>query len=124
MANTATVLDTIEVTDLEDNSKLTVVIQACTELGNNGVPGLQVRYMGYIVNLEPLIVARWAYQARKAGKDVLLLEDNSWNVHPDQYIRNSLVLGNPLKVRVEVKTRSKSKPVVKEYPLPFTVEEE
>ena len=124
MANIHTVLDTIEVVDLEDNSKLTVVIQACTELGNNGVPGLQVRYLGYVVNLEPLIVARWAYQARKAGKDVYLLEDNSWNVHPDQYIRNSLVLGDPLKVRVEVKTRSKSKPVVKEYPLPFSVEEE
>jgi hypothetical protein len=124
MANVKTVLDTIEVTDLEDNSKLTVVVLACTELGNNSVPGLQVTYMGYTVNLEPLHVQRWAYQARKAGKEVYLLEDNSWNVHPDQYIRNSLVLGNPLKVRVEIKTRSKSKPVVKEYPLPFTVPEE
>jgi hypothetical protein len=123
MANTISVIDTIEVTDLEDNSKLTVVVQACTELGNKSLPGLQVVYMGYIVNLEPLHVARWAYQARKAGKDVYLLEDNSWNVHADQFIRNSLVLGNPLKVRVEVKTRSKSKPVVKEYALPFTVEE-
>jgi hypothetical protein len=123
MANNITILDTIEVTDLEDNSKLTVVVRSCTELGNNNLPGLQVLYMGYIVNLEPLHVQRWAYQARKAGKDVFLLED-SWNVHQDQYIRNSLVLGNPLKVRVEVKTRSKSKPVVKEYPLPFTVPEE
>src|SRR6478736_4138805 len=108
MANKVTVLDTIEVADLEDNSKLTVVVQACTELGNNSVPGLQVLYMGYIVNFEPLHVQRWAYQARKAGKDVHFLEDNSWNVHADQFIRNSLVLGNPLKVRVEVKTRSKS----------------
>ena len=124
MANAVTVLDTIEVTDLEDNSKLTVVVQSCTELGNNSVPGLQVLYMGYIVNLEPLHVQRWAYQARKAGKEVYLLEDYSWNVHADQYIRNSLVIGKPLKVRVEVKTRSKSKPVVKEYPLPFEVPEE
>ncbi len=123
MANVATVLDTIEVPDLEDNSKLTVVVQSCTELGNKGVPGLQVHYMGYIVNFEPAAVERWAYQARKAGKDALLLEDNSWNVHPDQFIRNYLVLGEPLKVRVEVKTRSKAKPVVREYPLPFKLEE-
>jgi hypothetical protein len=124
MANVTTLLDTIEVTDLEDNSKLTVTVQSCTELGNKGLAGLQVLYMGYIVNLEPLHVERWAYQARKAGQDVFLLEDHSWNVHPDQFIRNSLVLGDPLKVRVEVKTRSKSKPVVREYPLPFKVEEE
>jgi hypothetical protein len=123
MANEVKVLDTIEVRDLEDNSKLTVVVQSCTELGNKGVPGLQVHYMGYIVNFEPLIVEKWAYQARKAGKEAYLLEDYSWNVHPDQFIRNYLVLGSPLKVRVEVKTRSKAQPVVKEYPLPFAVEE-
>jgi hypothetical protein len=123
MANVVTVLDTIEVRDLEDNSTLTVVVQACTELGNKGLPGLQVTYLGYILNLEPLGVERWAYQARKAGKEELFLEDNSWNVHPDQYVRNYLVLGEPLKVRVEVKTRSKAKPVVKEYALPFTLEE-
>ena len=123
MANDIKLIDTIEVRDLEDNSKLTVVVQSCSELGNNGVPGLQVLYLGYILNLEPLCVERWAYQARKAGKDVLLLEDNSWNVHQDQFIRNSLVLGAPPKVRVEVKTRSKAQPVVKEYPLPFNIEE-
>jgi hypothetical protein len=123
MANEIKVLDTIEVRDLEDNSKLTVVVQSCSELGNNGVPGLQVLYLGYTLNLEPLGVERWAYQARKAGKDVLLIEDNSWNVHPDQFIRNSLVLGTPPKVRVEVKTRSKAQPVVKEYALPFNIEE-
>jgi hypothetical protein len=39
-------------------------------------------------------------------------------VHEDQYIKNYLVMGTPLKARVEVKTRS-SKPVVKEYVLPF-----
>ncbi len=123
MANIATVLETIEVPDLEDNSKLTVEVKSCTELGNKGVPGIQVHYLGYIVNFEPNIVERWAYQARKAGKDVLLLEGNSWNVHPDQFIRNYLVLGDPPKVRVEIKTRSKTKPVVREYPLPFSLEE-
>lgn len=40
----------------------------------------------------------------------------------DQFIRNSLVLGAPLKARVEVKTRRKAQPVVKEYPLPFALE--
>ena len=58
-------------------------------------------------------------QARKAGQEVWLLDDYSWNVHADQYIRNALVLGDPLKVRVEVKTRSRAAAVVREYPLPF-----
>lgn len=123
MTNVSTVVDTIEVRDLEDNSKLSVVVHSCSELGNSGAAGLQVRYLGYILNLEPLQVERWAYQARKAGQTVFLLEDHSWNVHADQYIRNSLVLGDPLKVRVEVKTRSRSAPVVKEYALPFTIDE-
>ncbi len=123
MANVSTILETIEVRDLEDNSKLTVVVQSCSELGNSAAAGLQVTYLGYILNLEPLQVERWAYQARKAGKDVMLLEDNSWNVHADQYVRNSLVLGDPLKVRVEVKTRSRAAPVTREYALPFKIED-
>jgi hypothetical protein len=123
MANEKTTLDTIEVKDLEDGSKITVTVQACTELGNKGVPGIQVHYLGYIVNYEPIIAERWAYQARKANKNVHFIEDNSWNVHPDQFIRNYLVLGTPPRARVEVKTRSKAAPVVKEYPLPFNIEE-
>ena len=123
MANVCTVVDTIEVRDLEDNSKLTVLVQSCSELGNSAVPGLQVNYLGYILNLEPHQVERWAYQARKAGQDVMLLEDNSWNVHADQYVRNSLVLGDPLKLRIEVKTRSRATPVAREYALPFRIED-
>lgn len=123
MANKTTVLETTEVTDLEDGSTLTVVVQSCTELGNEGRPGLQILFMGNIVSFEPRRVERWAYQARKAGKEVLLIDDASWNVHADQFVRNSLVLGDPPKVRVEVKTRSKARPVVKEYALPFQVEE-
>lgn len=123
MANVSSVLDTIELRDLEDNSKLSVIVHSCTELGNSAAPGLQVGYLGYILNLEPLGVERWAYQARKAGQDVFLLEDHSWNVHADQYIRNFLVLGDPLKLRVEVKTRSRATPVTREYALPFKVEE-
>jgi hypothetical protein len=98
-------------------------VLACPELGNKGVPGLQVHYLGHIVNYEPLIVEKWAYQARKAKQDVYFIEDNSWNVHADQFVRNYLVLGTPPKARVEVKTRSKASPVVKEYPLPFNIEE-
>lgn len=123
MANVSTVLDTIEVRDLEDNSKLTVTVHACSELGNSAAPGLQVNYLGYILNLDPLQVERWAYLARKAGQSQILIEDHSWNVHPDQYIRNHLVLGDPLKVRIEVKTRSRTAPIAREYALPFKLED-
>jgi hypothetical protein len=89
-------------------------------LGNQSLPGVQVYWMGHIVNYEPNVVEKWAYKASKTGATELLLEDHSWLVHEDQFIKNSLVLGSPLKAKVEVKTRS-SKVNVREYELPFEV---
>jgi hypothetical protein len=120
MSNVKTVTEEWAVRDLEDNSSLNISVLRCTELGNQGKPGIQVCFMGTIVNYEPLAVERWAYQATKAGAAEYLLADYSWMAHEDQYVKNYLVLGSPLKARVEVKTRS-SKPIIKEYPLPFEV---
>jgi len=122
MANIKTVIEEWSVKDLEDGSSLNISVLGCTEMGNNGKPGIQVCYMGHTVNYEPLIVERWAYQASKAGVSEYLLTDYSWMVHEDQYIKNYLIPGSPLKVKVEAKSRS-SKPVVKEYVLPFVVGE-
>ena len=122
MTNIRTKIDEWEVRDLEDNSALRIYVENCTQLGNQGRPGIQVIYMGQYVTFEPLAVERWAYQAQKAGKTELLLEDKSWLAHEDQYVKNWLVLGSLLKARVEVKTRS-SKPKVREYALPFGLEE-
>lgn len=124
MPNQKTLVQTIEARDLEDNSTLRAEIYSCTELGNRGVPGIQVTFMGNFVNYEPLIVEQWAYQARKKGVETYLLEDHSWTVHQDQYVKCYLVTGTPLKARVEVKTRSASKPKVAEADLPFTLEDE
>jgi hypothetical protein len=121
MANIKTTVDEWEVRDLEDNSALRIYVESCTELGNQSKPSIQVLYMGHYVTYEPLAVERWAYQASKAGKSEYLLEDKSWMVHEDQYVKNWLILGTPLKARVEVKTRS-SKPKVREYVLPFELE--
>ncbi|MEO6546643.1 MAG: hypothetical protein ABIN94_01535 [Ferruginibacter sp.] len=120
MANVKTMIDEWAVKDLEDGSSLTISVLGCTELGNDSKPGMQVCFMGNIVNYEPLSVARWAYQSQKDNVTEYLLEDKSWMVHTDQYIKNYLVQGSPLKARVEVKTRS-SKPIIKEYALPFEV---
>jgi hypothetical protein len=120
MANIKTVLDEWSVKDLEDNSSLRITVESCTELGNHSKPGIQVLYMGNYVTFEPNIVEQWAYKAGKAGVTEYLLEDRSWMVHPDQYVKIYLITGSPLKARVEVKTRS-SKPVIKDYPLPFDV---
>jgi hypothetical protein len=120
MSNVKTLIEEWSVRDLEDNSSLRIVVESCTELGNQSLPGIQVHWMGNIINYEPLAVERWAYQASKAGVSEYLLENQSWLVHEDQYIKNYLVLGTPLKARVMVKTRT-SKPVMKEYPLPFDV---
>jgi hypothetical protein len=120
MSNTKTLIEEFSVKDLEDNSSLTITVYSCTEMGNQSKPGIQVFYLGYIVNYEPLIVERWAYQANKQNLTEYLIEDNSWMEHEDQFVKNSLVLGSPLKAKVEVKTRS-SKPIIKEYPLPFEV---
>ena len=116
--NTTTLIDEIEVRDLEDGSKLRVVVEACSELGNESKPGLQVQFLGYIVNFEPLIAERWNYQAKKAGGGPLLL-DTSWTYHTDQYIKVYYVPGATPKARVEVKSRTTDNPVVKEYELPF-----
>jgi hypothetical protein len=124
MSNTKTLLDAFEVRDLEDNSVIRVAVEHCTEVGNAGKPGLQVLYMGNIVCLEPLMASRIAYQARKAKLGEAYLEDRSWAVHQDQFVKLFLELGAEPKVRVEVKTRSKGKPVVKSYALPFSLDEE
>lgn len=120
MANEKTTIDEWSVRDLEDGSSITINVVSCTELGNQSLPGIQVLYMGNIINYEPLITERWAYQASKAGVDEYLLEGQSWMVHEDQFVKNYLVLGSPLKAKVEVKTRS-SRVISKEYPLPFEV---
>ena len=120
MSNIRTVIDEWSVKDLEDNSKITVLVESGTELGNNSVPGIQVLYMGNYITFEPNIVEQWAYKAGKAGVTEYLLEDRSWMAHTDQYVKIFLVLGSPLKAKVEVKTRS-SKPMIKEYPIPFEV---
>ena len=118
MSNIKTIIDEWSVKDLEDGSSLTISVIGCTEMGNESKPGIQVCYMGNTVNYEPLIIERWAYKATKENKAEYLIEDNSWMVHEDQYVKNYLVLGLPLKAKVEVKTRS-SKPVIKEYEIPF-----
>jgi hypothetical protein len=118
--NVKTLLDEWSVRDLEDNSTITVSASHCSELGNKGVPGIQLYYMGNFVNFEPLQVERWAYQAQKAGVTDYLLTDYSWTVHEDQYVKVYLVNGSPLKAKVEIKSRT-SKPLVKEFELPFEV---
>jgi len=120
MANQINVLDEWSVKDLEDGSSLNVHVRQCSELGNNGLPGIQVQTMGTIINYEPNVVEQWAYKAGKAGTSEYLLEDKSWLVHEDQYVKHYLITGSPLKAKVTVKTRS-SKPISKEYELPFEV---
>ena len=120
MANEKTIIAEWAVKDLEDGSSLTITVVNCTELGNQSLPGLQVLYMGHIVNYEPNVVERWAYQATKAGVTDYLLEDNSWIVHDDQFVKNYLVLDKPLKAKVEVKTRT-SRLISHEYDLPFDI---
>jgi hypothetical protein len=120
MANIKTILDEWSVKDLEDNSSISILVESGTELGNQSLPGIQVLYMGNYVTFEPVIAEQWVYKAGKAGLSEYLLEDRSWMVHADQYVKIYLVTGSPLKVKIEVKTRS-SKPMVKEYPLPFEV---
>lgn len=124
MTNVKTPVETLEVRDLEDGSTLTVHIESCTEVGNDGVPGMQVLFLGNIVCFEPRMANKLAYHARKAGQAELFLADRPWAVHENQYVKLFLVLGVPPAVRVEVKTRSKSKPAVKTYALPFSLEDD
>ena len=127
MSNIKTKVDEFEVRDLEDNGVLRIYVEHNTEMGNRGVPGIQVWYTiaggTSIVNYEPLHVERWAYQAQKQQTELYLLTDYSWTTYEDTYINNYLVLGDTLKARVEVKVRSKAKAIVREYDLPFSLED-
>lgn len=127
MANIKTKIDEWELLDLEDNGRLRIYVEHNTEMGNQGVPGIQVWYTvaggTSIVNFEPLHVARWAYQARKNNQDILVLDDYSWNQRPDTYVQNYLVIGETLKARVVVKVQSSPTPTTKEYELPFHLEQ-
>lgn len=120
MANTKTMIDQWSVRDLEDNTSINVVVEACTELGNAGLPGIQIMSMGQFITFEPNAVERWAYLASKSGATEYYIEDKSWSRNEDEYIKYYLLTGSPLKARVTVKTRS-SKPVSREYELPFEV---
>lgn len=126
MANIKTKIDEWEVRDLEDNGVLRIYVEHNTEMGNRGMPGIQVWYTiaggTSIVNYEPVHVERWAYQAQKANENECLITDYSWMYYEDTFIKNSLVIGEKLKARVSVKVRSKKEPVTKEYELPFTIE--
>ncbi|MCC7196983.1 hypothetical protein IT413_02185 [Candidatus Peregrinibacteria bacterium] len=119
MADVRKVIEEFSVKDLEDNSALNIMVESCSEIGNDSKPGIQVHFMGRIVTFEPLNVEPMVYKAKKAGLTEVLLENDSWMAYEDQYVKVSLVLGTPLKAKVEVKTRS-SEPVVKTYDLPFT----
>jgi hypothetical protein len=121
MANIKTKIDEWEVKDLEDNSVIRMYVEHNTEMGNNGVPGIQFWSGGNIVNFEPLHVERWAYAAKKAGQTEYLLADYSWMVHEDTFIKYYLVTGTPLMAKVAVKVRSSDKVVEKAYELPFEV---
>jgi hypothetical protein len=115
MANVKTVIDQWSVKDLEDNSSINVTVEAATELGNAGLPRIQILSMGQFNSVE-----KWAYQAGKTGTSEYLIEDKCWNRSEDEYIKYYLLLGTPLKARITVKSRT-SKPVTKEYELPFEV---
>jgi hypothetical protein len=127
MSNIKTKIDEFEVRDLEDNGVMRIYVEHNTEMGNRGVPGIQVWYTiaggTSIVNFEPLHVERWAYQAQKQNVQEYLLADYSWVTYEDTYIKNYLIVDETLKARVEVKVRSKKAPIVREYDLPFSLEE-
>ncbi|NBB20931.1 hypothetical protein GVN20_16300 [Runella sp. CRIBMP] len=127
MSNIKTKIDEFEVRDLEDNGILRIYVEYNTEMGNRGVPGIQVWYTiaggTSIVNFEPLHVERWAYQAQKQNVQEYLIADNSWTTYEDTYIKNYLIIDETPKARVEVKVRSKKAPIIREYDLPFLLEE-
>ncbi|MEO8772619.1 MAG: hypothetical protein ABI402_21160 [Ferruginibacter sp.] len=123
MSNIKTKIDEWEVRDLEDNSTISVYVEHNTEMGNKSLPGIQVWSGGNIVNFEPLHVERWAYAAKKANQSEYLIADSSWMAYEDTYVKYFLVTGEKLKAKIAVKVRSKDKEIVKEYELPFVLED-
>ncbi|WP_271766655.1 hypothetical protein [Aquimarina algiphila] len=100
-------IDKWYVKDLEDNSAIEVKAYSCTEMGNDAKPGIQLTYMGKMINFEPIAVERWLYKASKTKQTEMLLSSLSWTVHKDnRYVKVFLLTETPLKAKIEVKTRS------------------
>lgn len=120
-----TVLESWTVKDKSDQSShYEITVYECTEMGNQSKPGLQVLYMGRYVNFEPIITTKWYNEAKKKGvNEYLLPDDNSYTYRENkgEYVKIYLVC-EPLSLKVEVKTTT-SKPVIKTFELPFTIEQ-
>ncbi len=123
MANNRTTVDAWEVKDLEDNSTITVQVEHNTEMGNKNLSGLLIRCFGQMVAYEPVAAGRWAYEARKAKATEYFLDGPSWTVYEDTFIKHYFVPGAVPKAKIEVKVRSEAAPVIREYELPFTLED-
>ncbi|MEZ4901251.1 MAG: hypothetical protein R2822_05555 [Spirosomataceae bacterium] len=66
--NIKTKIDEWEVRDLEDGGVLKIYVEHNTEMGNRGVPGIQVWYTMQeiaICQFRAVHVEKWAYQAQK-----------------------------------------------------------
>ena len=116
--NIVSKLDEFEIPDHEDGSRLKILVNSCSELGNSAKPGVQFFFMGSFVNYEPLIAEKWRYEMKKTGLDELLLEDKSWMPNEENFIKVFFVNSSPGKAKIMAKTRS-SEVITKEYELPF-----
>ncbi|MBX3474664.1 MAG: hypothetical protein KF754_09800 [Planctomycetes bacterium] len=119
------VIDTFEIRDLEDNFHYHVQVEACDELGNKSKPGLRVRYSvpagSMACVIEPYLAEKWIYDTRKAGQTEYLIKDRSWIHYDNAWLKNYIVIvGDKLKARVELKVKSREKPEIREYDLPFS----
>ncbi|MBX3458956.1 MAG: hypothetical protein KF696_03185 [Planctomycetes bacterium] len=119
------VIDEFEIRDLEDNVHYRISVEACDELGNKSKPGLRIRYSvpggTYACVIEPYLGEKWIYDARKAGLTEYFIKDRSWTHYDNAWVKNYIVIdGDKLKARVEVKVKSREKPEVREYDLPFS----
>ena len=116
--NMVSKIDEFEIPDYEDGSKLKIIVNSCSELGNSAKPGLQFFFMGSFVNYEPKIAEKWRYELNKASSEELLLQDKSWMPNEENFIKVFFVNSTPAMAKIMIKTRS-SEVISKQYELPF-----
>lgn len=119
-------LDSWEVKDPKAASTTRIEVWACDKLGL-GKPGVQVKFVvGSLTSycaVEPDYANKVACRGKNApGQDTWLMEERSDTRGNGHFVKNSLVLKDGLKLRVEVKVQNNPNVTTREYKLPFNVD--
>lgn len=118
-------VDHFEVYDRIGDNHVIIGAAVWQEMGNNREPGFELAFshnhQKSQVNYLKSTVKEMVANAKKGGPKVIVAQECAKLKKDDFWVNVSLVAEDKPLVRVEVKMPTDGKPVIKEYPMPFTL---